>query len=89
MGARAAGQLAGGVINNSGEIRAERVAEVNGVIRLEAGDVVNSGGIAADGASGGKVSLIADNTTINSGAISARGTQGQGGEVRLLGDKVG
>jgi filamentous hemagglutinin family protein len=88
MGARAAGELAGGVINNSGEIRAERVTEVNGVIRLEAGEVSNSGSIAADGVSGGKVTLVAD-TTIHSGVISVRGSEGHGGEVRLLGDRIG
>ncbi len=89
MGTRAAGQLAAGVVNNSGEIRAARVTERDGVIRLEAGDVANSGSIAAEGADGGRITLASGNTTINSGSISARGSAGKGGEVRLLGDKVG
>jgi len=89
MSARAAGQLAGGVINNSGEIHAARVTERDGVIRLEAGDVANSGALIADGASGGQISFVADNTAINSGTLSARGVQDKGGEIRVLGDKVG
>ncbi len=89
MSARAAGQVAGGVINNSGEIHAARVTERDGVIRLEAGDVANSGAVIADGASGGQISFVAGNTAINSGTLSARGSQAKGGEIRMLGDKVG
>jgi len=89
MAARAAGQLAGGVINNAGEIHAGRVTEHDGVIRLEAAEIASSGSIVADGASGGRVSLSSDGTTVVSGSVRARGSEGKGGEIRLLGSRVG
>lgn len=68
MSARAAGQLAAGVINNTGEIRADRITEINGVVRLEAGDINNAGLISADVKAGGSITLATGRNTVNTGA---------------------
>src|SRR5690606_12764268 len=69
MTARAAQGVFAGVVNNAGTIRAARIEDSGGVVRLvgTGGTVVTSGTIAAQGAGGGDT----------------------GGDVTLLGDRVG
>ncbi|MCC7411215.1 MAG: filamentous hemagglutinin N-terminal domain-containing protein, partial [Gammaproteobacteria bacterium] len=84
-------------INNSGVIKAARIDNAGGTIRLVGAgpqaSVLNTGTLAADGirGSGGRVEVNADGTLIaGSGSrISARGGAGTGGAVHLLGERVG
>lgn len=77
MSARAAGDLAASVINNTGIIKAASLVERNGTIRLEgAHALINTGTISVageNGASGGEVRLSATNV-LQSGLIDASGT---------------
>ncbi|WP_371373374.1 beta strand repeat-containing protein [Sporomusa aerivorans] len=61
------------VVNNSGVIRAQSVNNVNGVIRLEGGTVVNSGTLDASGKTsgqtGGTIKLLGDTVTVQTGSI--------------------
>lgn len=56
--AKAAGDLAASVINNSGKIEASSISEVGGQIVLLGDDITNSGSLAANGATGGGEVLI-------------------------------
>ncbi len=80
MSARAAGDLAASVINNTGIIKAASLVERNGVIRLEgAHALINTGMISAageNGASGGAVRLSATNV-LQGGLIDASGGSGR------------
>ncbi len=89
----AAGVFAGS-IRNVGTVEANAVTVgEDGVIRLVAqGDVtLEAGGrIAAEGPSGGEVHIESEQgTTWVSGEVSARASEGRGGRVRLLGERVG
>ncbi|MFA6699865.1 MAG: YDG domain-containing protein, partial [Thiomicrospira sp.] len=95
--AKAAGDLAASVINNSGKIEANSISEVGGQIVLLGDDITNSGTLAANGATGGGEVLIggdwqganadlypqATNVTLTeTSAVSADATEkGDGGKV--------
>lgn len=74
--AKAAGQLLDTVINQQGIIRAQGLAQRNGEIILEAGNVLQTGTLDASGITGGKIHLEAANSASISGKLSATGTQG-------------
>ena len=81
-------------IRNSGTVEANAVTvDENGTIRLVAqGDITleASGRVAADGPTGGEVHIESKSgTTWVSGEVSAQGSEGQGGTIRLLGQQVG
>ena len=99
MSAKAANQIQGGVINNTGLIEASGLVNHGGIIRLEASKEINqSGNIKANAASngnGGEVTLIADLANSASfvkvaGSISAEGGNlgGNGGFIETSGSKV-
>jgi len=82
-----------GLIRNSGAIRADGVVlgehgeillKATGNTTLEAGSVVS-----ANGAQGGNVTIQSGDTTLVSGVVEAKGSEGQGGSVQLLGNRVG
>lgn len=79
--AKAADQLIKSVVNNDGIIEAATLSNVNGVIRLEADNITNSGTLRADGSAtqnGGSIALAAANdiTFASSSIISASGARG-------------
>lgn len=82
-----------GLINHSGTIQAnsavvgergEIVLKATQNATLEAGSVTT-----ANGAEGGKITIQSGDTTLVSGTVEARGTQGAGGTVQILGNLVG
>ncbi len=101
LSAKAANQIQGGVINNTGFIEASGLTDHGGIIRLEASNAINhSGNIKANAApsskaNGGNITLIADLTNSASfvkvtGAIYAKGGNlgGNGGFIETSGSKV-
>ena len=83
MDARAATAVAGGLVNNSGIVKATTLVEKNGEIWLGGDSVGNTGEIRAEGASGragGEIHVEARAVALG-GAISADGAQG--GQVRI------
>ena len=81
-------------IRNTGTVEANAVTvDENGTIRLVAENdlTLEAGGrVAAEGPSGGEVHIESKSgTTWVSGEVSARGSEGAGGTVRLLGPQVG
>ncbi|HEV8517156.1 MAG TPA: filamentous hemagglutinin N-terminal domain-containing protein, partial [Burkholderiales bacterium] len=82
-----------GLIRNSGVIRADGVVlGEHGEILLKATGNTNleSGGVvAANGAQGGNITIQSGDTTLISGVVEAKGSEGQGGSVQLLGNNVG
>jgi filamentous hemagglutinin family protein len=82
-----------GLINHSGTIQA------NGAVVGERGEIVlkatqnatlEAGSLtAANGAQGGSITIQSGDTTLVSGTLEAKGTQGQGGTVQVLGNLVG
>ena len=89
----AAGVFAGS-IRNSGTVEANAVTvDENGVIRLVArNDIIleAEGKVAAEGPSGGEIRIESGSgTTSVSGDVSVRASEGAGGTIRLLGDRVG
>ena len=91
---RGAAGVFAGTLRNAGTVEASAV-EVgeDGVVRLVAqGDItLEAGGrVAAEGRSGGTVHVESEGgTTWVSGEVSARGREGRGGAIRLLGERVG
>ncbi|MEX2352602.1 MAG: filamentous hemagglutinin N-terminal domain-containing protein, partial [Gammaproteobacteria bacterium] len=85
------------VVNNEGVIRAGRIVNEGGTIRLVAGgdanSVINTGTLDASGqgGDGGTIRLESTDKTIASGesVITASSQDGKGGRVEILGDKVG
>lgn len=82
-----------GLIDHSGTIRADsaQLTENGRVVlkatqsaTLEAGSVT-----AANGPTGGSVTVESGDTTLVAGAIEAKGVEGEGGTVHVLGNKVG
>jgi len=79
------------VVNNEGIIKAGRIENKGGTIRLvglgSGSSVLNTGTITADAgdatSSGGTVELTAENVTSSGGTISANATGGDGGTVTL------
>ena len=98
LGSLVAGRGAAGMfadsIRNAGTVEANAVTVGDdGVIRLVARDdlTLEAGGrVAAQGPSGGAVHVESKRgTTWVSGEVSARASEGRGGSIRLLGDRVG
>ena len=92
-GRGAAGVFAGS-IRNAGTVEANAVTvDEQGVVHLvaQADVTLEAGGkVAAEGPSGGDIRVeSATGTTWVSGEVSARASEGAGGTVRLLGDRVG
>ena len=91
---RGAAGVFAGTLRNAGTVEASAV-EVgeDGVVRLVAqgGVTLEAGGrVAAEGRSGGTVHVESEGgTTWVSGEVSARGSAGSGGAIRLLGERVG
>ncbi|MCP3866735.1 MAG: filamentous hemagglutinin N-terminal domain-containing protein, partial [Gammaproteobacteria bacterium] len=73
------------VVNNEGVIRAGRIDNSGGVIRLTGtgGPVANSGLLDASGTEGGSVSIRGDSIE-HSGSISVDAGDGSGGRVELI-----
>ena len=98
LGSLIAGRGAAGMfadsIRNAGTVEANAVTVGDdGVIRLVAREdlTLEAGGrVAAEGPSGGEVHVESERgTTWVSGEVSARASEGRGGSIRLLGDRVG
>ncbi len=72
-----------GVINVSGNIGGSVVAVGE--------NAINTGSIKADGRVAGAIEIYSENTTILSGqsVLSAHSSEGQGGDIRVLGNRVG
>jgi hypothetical protein len=101
LSAQAANRLQGGVVNNTGSIRADGIVNDGGVIRIRASDkITNKGIITADAAAnstgnGGQISIISDLTNPNSqtqidGTLSAQAGAlgGNGGFIETSGGKL-
>jgi len=82
-----------GLIAQRGAINADsaRIGESGKIVlaagkstTLEAGSVTT-----ASGPSGGKVEIRAEDTTVVAGVVEAKGTEGPGGTVQVLGNRVG
>ncbi|CAG0995725.1 partial Heme/hemopexin-binding protein, partial [Rhodocyclaceae bacterium] len=82
-----------GAIRHSGIVSANTaVLGENGKVVFKAVEntTVEAGSrIEANGVAGGVITLQSGDTTIVSGTLEARGSTGKGGEIRVLGDKVG
>ena len=86
MTAKAADALAGTVVNNSGQIRARSISNVNGEIILDGGIngmVANSGALDASGKSagetGGTVKVLGNTVSLNDGSqVDVSGNSGGG-----------
>ncbi len=85
--AAAAEGLTNGIINNTGVLEASSLTSRGGIIRLEGGLVTNTGTLAVNGTQGGEITVNAMEVR-QGGATSATGTQGVGGTIKLLGDRV-
>lgn len=88
--AKAARQLTGTAVNNSGVIQAHGISAHDGVVELlgDGADVQSSGVIDASGDEGGSVHLESDGNTTVSGSIMAGGGSGKGGSLAVFGDNV-
>jgi filamentous hemagglutinin family protein len=82
-----------GLINHSGTIQANSaVVGERGEIMLRATQnaTLEAGSVTtASGPQGGSVTIQSGDTTLVSGTVEARGVQGQGGAVKILGNLVG
>jgi filamentous hemagglutinin family protein len=85
--------LYGSIVSNRGTVSANTaMVGENGKIvfravketTLDAGSVTT-----ANGPSGGSIEVSSNGTTLVAGDVQAAGTSGKGGEVKLLGDRVG
>ena len=91
---RGAAGLFADSIRNTGTVEANAVTvDENGTIRLVARNdlTLEAGGrVAAEGPSGGEIHIESKSgTTWVSGEVSAEGSEGTGGTIRLLGPQVG
>ena len=83
-----------GSIKHSGDIRANALVRDDGgnIVLKASGDITLASGssIKADGKSGGAITVQSQSgTTLVSGEVSAKGSEGKGGDIRLLGNRVG
>ncbi|MCV2422788.1 YDG domain-containing protein [Paucibacter sp. DJ2R-2] len=81
-------------VNQQGLVKADTLStDAQGRIVLKASEVLNladSSQIRADGLTGGTIQLDASQGTAwVRGQVSAQGSQGQGGELKLLGQQIG
>ena len=84
----------GAALRNSGIIDADQVVrDASGKIVLRAKQDVTleaGGRLSANGAQGGAVTVQSETgRTLVSGAVEAKGTQGEGGTIKILGNQVG
>ena len=82
--------LAGALVKNTGVLNASSVSKDGGRIFLTATQAVTTGAastIAADGITGGKVTVYGDDSASIDGAISALGSAGKGGFVETSGKR--
>ena len=81
------------VINNTGVLEASSLTSDGGRIVLTAGNDINLGAgstVAVNGQKGGEIKVQAKSgTLLADGSLSARGAEGNGGTVQLLGHQVG
>ncbi|HSI43649.1 MAG TPA: hypothetical protein VK949_04855 [Methylotenera sp.] len=92
LSAKGSQELTGMVVNNTGVLRAQSFEERDGVVILSAssGNTKSSGSINVSGLQGGKAQVTNEKgTTVVSGNITAKGSEGKGGDVQLLGNQVG
>jgi filamentous hemagglutinin family protein len=92
LSAHAANQLQGGVVKNSGSLKANALVQRNGRIVLSASDQVNVSGqlqVNSDSGKAGQITLTAEHISLQSGAqLQAMGASG-GGTVLVGGDWQG
>lgn len=83
-----------GTLRHSGDIRANALTRDAGgsiVLKAQGGVTLAAGSTtSADGKSGGAITVQSQTgTTLVSGEVSAKGSEGKGGDIRLLGNRVG
>ncbi|MDD2324756.1 MAG: filamentous hemagglutinin N-terminal domain-containing protein [Alphaproteobacteria bacterium] len=91
LSAKAADQLLGATIKNTGLIEAAGVTEKGGTIQLVGADEIdNEGTLDARGTSGGSITVAAASTgkTTIAGTVKVSGTTGKGGKVVATGKSV-
>lgn len=84
--------LVGALVKNSGTLSAASAVDEGGRVFLRAADKVEqtaSGRIDASGTRGGSVTLAAGDTTLVAGSVTARGDADSGGNVQIVGARVG
>lgn len=83
--------MVGALVRNSGTLSASSAVNEGGRVFLRGRNVTqtDTGRITVNGSQGGQVSIESRDTSRIEGRISAVGTSGDGGDVRILGDKVG
>lgn len=83
----------GTALRNAGAVNADRVTvtETGSVVLHASRDATldASSRVSANGAHGGSVRIEAGGTLLVDGVVEARGASGNGGDVRLLGERVG
>lgn len=88
-----AASMFAGTIKHSGSINADSLTvDENGIVRLFAKadiEITSDAVITANGSSGGEVEIESETGTVwNSGVIEAKGSEGKGGRVEVLGERV-
>src|SRR5262249_11127680 len=82
-----------GLINHAGSINADSVTvgENGHITRKPTGNTTLQAGssLTANGPAGGSITVQSGDTTLAYGNIEAKGAQGQGGNVQVLGNLVG
>lgn len=92
LSARAARELTGLVVNNTGVIRAQGIEERDGAVILSgsSGATLSSGSIDVSGVRGGSVEVVnASGVAAVSGAVRATGDAGAGGSIVVAGATTG
>jgi filamentous hemagglutinin family protein len=83
----------GTALRNAGAVNADRVTvtESGGIVLHASRDATleASSRVSAGGAQGGSVRIEAGGTLLVDGVVAARGASGRGGDVQLLGERVG
>lgn len=84
--------MVGALVRNSGTLSASSAVSEGGRIFLRATSNIEQtagGRIEASGTRGGQISLQSGDTTVVEGSLEATGSAGKGGQIDVLGDKVG
>jgi len=82
MTAKAADQLVGSVVNNSGIVEAKAMQHKNGRIVLDGGDVSNSGQLSANSnTNSAQIEIKADKTISHTGTATVTGNAKQSGKI--------
>ena len=78
---------------NTGRINASAgtATDRGGNIDIAGANITNTGALLADatGGDGGSIHVESTDTTLSSGTVSAASSEGTGGEVKMLGERVG